>query len=59
MIKDKKERIIMKIEEALKWIENSIDYWVQESEYDEKKEDIKKTDEAFDLIVKALKKGKL
>jgi|TARA_R110000868_G_scaffold299705_1_gene559984 hypothetical protein len=59
MIKDKKERIIMKIEEALKWIENSINYWVEESEYDEKKEDIKKTDEAFDLIVKALKKGKL
>ena len=49
----------MKIEEALKWIENSINYWVEESEYDEKKEDIKKTDEAFDLIVKALKKGKL
>jgi len=45
----------MKIEEALKWIDNAIDYWFEESDYDGKEEDIKKTDEAFALIVKALK----
>ena len=45
----------MKIEEALAWIDNAIDYWVEESDYDEKEEDTKKTDEAFALIVKALK----
>ena len=50
----------MKIEEALKWIDNAIDYWAEESDYDEKEEDVKKTDEAFALIVKALKeKGNL
>ena len=45
----------MKIEEALKWIDNAIDYWFEESDYDGKDKDIKKTDEAFALIVKALK----
>ena len=49
----------MKIEEALKYIKNSIEYWVEVSDYDEKEKDVKKTNEAFDLIVKALKKGKL
>jgi len=46
----------MKIEEALKWIDNAIDYWFEESDYEGKEEDIKKTDEAFSLIVKQLKK---
>ena len=45
----------MKIEEALKWIDNAIDYWAKESDYDEKEEDIKKTDEAWTVMVKALK----
>jgi hypothetical protein len=49
----------MKIEEALKYIDNAIDYWVMVSDYEGKEQDVKKTDEAFDLIVKALKKGKL
>ena len=50
----------MKIEEALKYIDNAIDYWVEVSDYDEKKQDVKKTDEAWTVIVKALKeKGKI
>ena len=50
----------MTIEEALNRIRNAKDYWAEESDYDEKEQDVKKTDEAFDLIVKALKeKGKI
>tara|TARA_Y100001938_G_C7727240_1_gene252884 strand:- start:306 stop:452 length:147 start_codon:yes stop_codon:yes gene_type:complete len=48
----------MKIKEALAWIDNSIDYWVMVSEYDGKENDVKKTDEAWNVIVKALNKGK-
>ena len=44
----------MKIEEALKWIDNSIDYWVEVADYDGKEEDIKKTDKARTAIGKAL-----
>ncbi len=47
----------MNIDEALAWIDNAMDYWYEESDYDGKEEDVKKTDEAFALIVKALKKG--
>ena len=46
----------MKIEEALKWIDNSIDYWVEVAEYQNKEEDIKKTNQAWTVIVKALGK---
>ena len=54
------ERKIMKIKEALGWIDNSIEYWVMASEYDGKEDDVKKTDEAWNVIVKALKeKGKI
>ena len=50
----------MKIKEALGWIDNSIEYWVMASEYEGKEEDVKKTDEAWTVIVKALEeKGKL
>ena len=50
----------MKIKEALGWIDNSIEYWVMASEYEGKEEDVKKTDEALTVIVKALEeKGKL
>ena len=50
----------MKIEEALKWIDNSIDYWVEVAEYQNKEEDIKKNNQAWTVIVKALgKEGKL
>ena len=50
----------MKIGEALALIDNAIDYWVMASEYDGKEEDVKKTDEAWTVIVKALKeKGKI
>jgi hypothetical protein len=60
MIKNKKERKTMKIGEALALIDNAIDYWVMVSEYEGKEEDVKKTDEAWTVIVKALKeKGKL
>jgi|TARA_R100000781_G_scaffold7126_1_gene6975 hypothetical protein len=47
----------MNIEEALNYIRNAKDYWAEESDYDKKEQDVKKTDEAFDLIVKLLKKG--
>ena len=33
----------MKIEEALKYIDNAIDYWVEVSDYDDKQKDIRKT----------------
>ena len=46
----------MKIGEALALIDNAIDYWVMVSEYEGKEEDVKKTDEAWTVIVKALKK---
>ena len=46
----------MNIEEALKYIDNAIDYWAEESDYDEKEQDVKKTNEALDLITKILKK---
>ena len=50
----------MKIGEALALIDNAIDYWVMVSEYEGKEEDVKKTDEAWTVIVKALEeKGKL
>ena len=45
----------MKIEEALKYIENAINYWSEESDYEEKDKDVKKTNEAFNLIKKTLK----
>ena len=45
----------MKIEEALKYIENAISYWSEESDYEEKDKDVKKTNEAFNLIKKTLK----
>ena len=32
----------MKIEEALKYIDNAIDYWVEVSDYDDKQKDIRK-----------------
>ena len=32
----------MKIEEALKYIENSINYWVEVAEYENKEKDVKK-----------------
>ena len=47
----------MKIKEALACIDNSIVYWVMVSEYDCKENDVKKTDEACNVIVKALNKG--
>ena len=47
----------MKIEEALKYIDNAIDYWVEVSDYDDKQEDIRKTYQARRLIIKLLKKG--
>jgi hypothetical protein len=46
----------MKIKEALGWIDNSIEYWVDVSEYDGKEDDIKKTNQAWTVIVKALGK---
>jgi hypothetical protein len=46
----------MTIKEALGWIDNAIDYWVVVSDYEGKEEDVKKTDEAWTVIVKALKK---
>ena len=50
----------MKIGEALALIDNAIDYWVMVSEYEGKEEDVKKTDEAWTVIVKALEeKGKV
>ena len=49
----------MKIGEALALIDNAIDYWVVVSDYEGKEEDVKKTEEARTVIVKALKeKGK-
>jgi len=45
----------MKISEALAWIDNSIDYWVEVSEYEGKEKDVKKTDKARTVIVKTLK----
>ena len=49
----------MNIEEALKYIDNSIDYWVEVADYENKEKDVKKTEEARTVIVKALKeKGK-
>ena len=45
----------MKIEEALRWIDNAMDYWYEESDYEGKEKDVEKTDEAFALITKALK----
>tara|TARA_Y100000361_G_C11062412_1_gene291202 strand:+ start:147 stop:341 length:195 start_codon:yes stop_codon:yes gene_type:complete len=50
----KKKEKVMKIGEALAWIDNSIDYWVEVSDYEGKEEDVKKTDEAWTVIVKAL-----
>jgi len=47
----------MKIEEALKYIDNAIDYWVEVSDYDDKQEDIRKTYQARKLIIKLLEKG--
>ena len=50
---------VMKIGEALALIDNAIDYWVVVSDYEGKEEDVKKTEEARTVIVKALKeKGK-
>ena len=50
----------MKIGEALALIDNAIDYWVVVSDYEGKEEDVKKTEEARTVIVKALKeKGKV
>ena len=46
----------MTIEEALGWIDKAIDYWVVVSDYEGKEEEVKKTDEAWTIIVKALKK---
>ena len=46
----------MKIEEALVYISNAVDYWFMVSEYEGKEQDEKEMDEAFDLIVKGLKK---
>ena len=48
----------MKIEEALKYIDNAIDYWVEVSDYDDKQKDVRKTYQARRLIIKLLKKGK-
>ena len=45
----------MKIEEALKYIDNAIDYWVEVSDYDDKQKDIRKTYQARRLIIKLLK----
>ena len=51
---------VMKIGEALALIDNAIDYWVVVSDYEGKEEDVKKTEEARTVIVKALKeKGKV
>ena len=51
---------VMKIGEALALIDNAIDYWVVVSDYEGKEEDVKKTEEARTVIVKALgKEGKL
>jgi len=47
----------MKIEQALKYIENAIDYWAEESDYEEKDKDVKKTNQAWTVIVKALGKN--
>ena len=50
---------VMKIGEALALIDYAIDYWVVVSDYEGKEEDVKKTEEARTVIVKALKeKGK-
>tara|TARA_R100001082_G_C4316090_1_gene139028 strand:+ start:447 stop:614 length:168 start_codon:yes stop_codon:yes gene_type:complete len=47
-------------EEALNYIRNSIEFWVELADYDEKEQDVKKTDEAWTVIVKSLKeKGKI
>jgi hypothetical protein len=60
MLHYKRKDKVMKIGEALALIDNAIDYWVMVSEYEGKEEDVKKTDEAWTVIVKALKeKGKL
>ena len=49
----------MKMKEALGWLDNSIDYWVEVADYENKEKDVKKTEEARTVIVKALKeKGK-
>ena len=47
----------MKIEEALKYIENSINYWVEVAEYENKEKDVKKTNQAWTVIVKVLGKN--
>ena len=50
---------VMKIGEALALIDNAIDYWVEVADYENKEKDVKKTEEARTVIVKALKeKGK-
>tara|TARA_R100001440_G_scaffold46090_1_gene65839 strand:- start:168 stop:317 length:150 start_codon:yes stop_codon:yes gene_type:complete len=48
----------MKISEALAHIDNAIEYWSMNAEYEGKDQDEQKTFEAFDLIVKATKKNK-
>ena len=52
---NKKERKIMKIEEALTCVSNAVDYWYMASEYEGKEQDEKEMDEAWTVIVKALK----
>jgi hypothetical protein len=47
----------MNISQAFKYIDNAIEFWVELSEYDEKKSDVKKTDKARNIIRKTIEKN--
>ena len=45
----------MKLQTAISIIENITEYWVEEAEYEKKEKDIKKLNNALDLIKNKLK----
>lgn len=46
-----------KINEAIHYLNNAINFWVELADYEDKKKDIEKTDQALDLLVKLARKG--
>lgn len=45
-----------KISEAIHYLNNAINFWVELADYKDKKKDIEKTDQALDFLVKLARK---
>lgn len=45
-----------KINKAIHYLNNAINFWVELADYENKKKDIEKTDQALDLLIKLARK---